>query len=234
MTVSAERPEARDVVAIDGPSGAGKSTVARRLAAALGFAYLDTGAMYRAVTWYLLENGMPDLGDDAALEARLARLRLQLHADGRVSVDGRDVTNHLRSREVETQVSAVSAVPIVRRHLRRLQRQVAAYGPLVAEGRDMASVVFPHARWKIYLDADRAERARRRHRDFIAQGREVSRAEVEEEIAVRDQLDSSRKDAPLARAGDATLLDTSGLSVEEVVARIGARVRADLAADGAP
>jgi cytidylate kinase len=231
MCPSAEPSAARDVVAIDGPSGAGKSTVARRLAAALGFAYLDTGAMYRAVTWYLLEHGFVDLDDAAALERELGGLALELRGDGHVVVDGRDVTNHLRSREVESRVSAVSAVPAVRRHLRRLQRQVAVHGPLVAEGRDIASVVFPQARWKIYLDADPAERARRRHRDFIEQGRAVSRAEVEEEIAVRDHLDSSRRDAPLARASDATVVDTTGLTVEEVVRRIGALVRADQAAD---
>lgn len=224
------RPEAdpssiRDVVAIDGPSGAGKSTVARALAARLAFAYLDTGAMYRAVTWSLLEQQVADVRDEAAVAAALDRLRLRIDPAGRVSVAGRDVTSHLRSHEVETLVSAVSALPAVRRRMRRLQREVAAAGPTVAEGRDMGSVVFPAARWKFFLDADAGERARRRHLDFVRSGRDVSPAVVREEIEVRDRLDSTRRDAPLRRPADATYVDTTGRSVEQVVDLIAERVR---------
>ncbi len=208
------------VVAIDGPSGSGKSTVARILAECLGYAYLDTGAMYRAVTWHLLQNQFTELDDEVALAKVLAELHLEIRPGGQVYLDGQDVTNHLRSREVESRVSAVSAVTMVRDRMRALQRNLASQGPVVAEGRDMASVVFPKARWKFFIDAEPEERARRRLKDFIARGRKVTSAEVLDEIAVRDRLDSTRKDAPLTRSSDATYLDTSGLDVEAVVAAL--------------
>jgi cytidylate kinase len=216
-----------EVVAIDGPSGAGKSTIAKALARRLGYAYLDTGAMYRAVTWHFLEQqcapaqiaGDPVLGERRMREV-LARTELQVLPDGRVLLQGRDVSGHLRSREVEHQVSAVSALPFVRHAMRELQRRLAAHGPLVAEGRDMASVVFPDARWKIYLDARPEERARRRQRDFEARGRPISEREVLEEIEVRDRLDRTRQDAPLLRAPDAHHLDSTGLDAEAVVESI--------------
>lgn len=226
-------PDPTEVVAIDGPSGAGKSTVARLVAERLGFQYLDTGAMYRAVTWHFLErNCAPDqLDDDRAMAERLMRavldaMDLRLGTGGRVFVDGRDVTAHLRSREVEARVSEVSALPFVRRTMTELQRRVASHGPVVAEGRDMGSVVFPHARWKVFLTADPEERARRRKLDFDRRGRQVSEREVLEEIEVRDRLDTTRKDAPLAQAADAVLLDTTGQPTDEVVASILAMVRA--------
>ncbi|MBL8726050.1 MAG: (d)CMP kinase [Planctomycetes bacterium] len=219
------------MVAIDGPSGAGKSTVARRLATALGFGFLDTGAMYRAVTWHFLALGCapaecaaePDQGR-ARMAQALAAMRLELR-DGRLLVDGRDVTAHLRTREVESQVSAVSALPFVRAAMRDLQREVARQGPVVAEGRDMGSVVFPRASWKVYLDAAPSERARRRCQDFAGQGRSVSEAVVLEEILVRDRLDSTRSDAPLRRAADAHYVDSTGLTTDAVVAQLLAIVR---------
>lgn len=213
-----------EVVAIDGPSGAGKSTVARRVAADLGFQYLDTGAMYRAVTWHFLEHDCaPGQLEDAAASERvmravLAAMDLRLLPGGRVHVDDRDVTGHLRSREVEARVSAVSALPFVRQAMTRLQRRVAAQGPVVADGRDMGSIVFPHARWKVFLDATPQERARRRQLDFEARGRSVSASEVLEEIEVRDRLDSTRKDAPLVQAEDAVYVDSTGRTTDEVVA----------------
>lgn len=221
------------VVAIDGPSGAGKSTVARLLAERLGFAFLDTGAMYRAVTWHFLQEGCapaecagdPDRGVER-MQRALAAARLELRA-GRVLLNGRDVTQHLRVREVESQVSAVSALPFVRTVMRDLQRAVAVQGPVVAEGRDMGSVVFPNARWKIYLDAAPSERARRRSQDFERQGRQVSSADVLDEILVRDRLDSTRSDAPLRQAADAIYVDTTGLTTEAVVARLLTFVRSD-------
>jgi cytidylate kinase len=208
----------RDVVAIDGPSGAGKSTIARALADALGFAYLDTGAMYRAVTWLFLENEHNDLDDEEHTRSLLADLRLELRPGGAVLVNGRDVTSHLRSREVESRVSQVSALPAVRMRMRELQRDIARRGPVVAEGRDMTSVVFPAARWKFYLDAEPEVRARRRFLEVRAKGREVSEADVLEELAVRDRLDSTRRDAPLARTAEARYLDTSGLDPAACVA----------------
>jgi cytidylate kinase len=215
------------VVAIDGPSGSGKSTVSRGLARALGYAYLDTGAMYRAVTWFLLGRQVVETTSDEALQAALDELDLSLDPDGKVLVDGKDVTAHLRAREVESRVSLVSARPAVRRSMRKLQRQFARSGPIVAEGRDIATVVFPNARWKFYLDAEPEERARRRREEFLARGRDVSAAEVLQEMAVRDRLDSTRKDAPLTRTTDATYVDTTGQSIEDVVARLQEIVTAD-------
>lgn len=215
-----------EVVAIDGPSGAGKSTIARELARRLGYSYLDTGAMYRAVTWHFLEQqcAPAQLAGDPGAERRmrdvLAHTELAVLPDGRVLLNGRDVSGHLRSREVEHQVSAVSALPFVREAMRELQRKVAAAGPLVAEGRDMTTVVFPDARWKVYLDARPEERARRRHKDFAGRGRDVTERDVLEEIEVRDRLDSTRVDAPLVRAKDAHYLDTTGLDAGAVLAAL--------------
>jgi cytidylate kinase len=220
-----------EVVAIDGPSGAGKSTVARQLAQRLGFAFLDTGAMYRAITWHFLQEGCAPAecagsGDHGASRMRqaLTGARLELQ-HGRVLLNGRDVTAHLRTREVESQVSAVSALPFVRAAMRDLQRAVARQGPVVAEGRDMGSVVFPNARWKVYLDAAPSERARRRSQDFSKAGRDVSEHDVLEEILVRDRLDSTRSDAPLVQARDALYVDSTGLTTDVVVARLLAWVR---------
>jgi cytidylate kinase len=211
------------VVAIDGPSGAGKSTVARRLAGRLAFAYLDTGAMYRAVTWYLLERCvLPE--DPAAVAASIRDLELDVVPGGPIRVGGRDVTAHLRSREVESRVSAVSAVPEVRAFLVGLQRSLAARGPLVAEGRDMTTVVFPDAQWKFFLDADPRERARRRSAENTERGTPLAEADVLEEITVRDRLDSTRKDAPLRRDQGAVYIDTTSLDLDTVVERMAREV----------
>lgn len=207
----------RDVVAIDGPSGAGKSTVARALARRLGCPYLDTGAMYRAVTWFLLERDACDFTEGSAVAPLLSTLDIALDNEGRVTIDGHDVSSHLRSHEVEHRVSAVSALSVVRKRMRELQRALAANGRLVAEGRDMGSVVFPAANWKFYLDADPRERARRRHEDFVAQGRDVSEDDVLEEILVRDRLDSTRPDAPLTCPDGASRVDTTAMNIEQVV-----------------
>ena len=216
------------VVALDGPAGTGKSTVARAVAERLGLGYLDTGAMYRAVTWAARRNGLVDAaGAVAVTGAALGRLaeRLDLVLDpasGRVTVDGTDVTAAIRGSEVTAAVSAVSAVPEVRAVLRPRQRAlVEGAGGAVVEGRDMGTVVFPDATLKVYLTARPEVRAARRAAEV---GGDV--ASVAADIARRDRADSSRADSPLSQASDALVVDTSELSLEQVVERVAGEARA--------
>lgn len=218
------------VVAIDGPAGAGKSTVAREVARRLRFVHVDTGAMYRAVTWAALRAGI-DIGSDAVGLGELARtirIRFETGPGGqdRVFVNDEDVTEAIRSAEVNAVVSTVAAVRQVREALvaeqRRLGREAEG---AVLEGRDIGSVVFPDARWKFYLDASSEERSRRRAAELASFGRSVDAAEVRREIERRDAADTLRAVAPLTRLPDATYLDSTGLSVDEVVEEIVRRVK---------
>lgn len=210
----------RVVVAIDGPAGAGKSTIARRLAAKLGFVYIDTGAMYRAVAlWALREN--VDLSDAGRLEqlAQAARIEFAPGAAG-VLLNGADVTEAIRSPEVSQAASKVSAVPGVRRALVEKQREIGARHSVVMEGRDIGSVVFPDAEVKVFLDADPAERALRRARELEQKGESVRAEEVAEEIRERDERDRTRAAAPLLQAPGAVYVDTTRLTLDEVQAVI--------------
>ena len=215
----------RLVVALDGPSGSGKSTVARGVARALGWRYVDTGATYRAATLAVLGSGTA-LTDAGAVADRVGRARIELSTDPdapRVLLDGQDVTAAVRSPEVTAAVSAVSAVPAVRTRLVALQRELMGSAGAVAEGRDVASVVAPDAQVKVYLDADPGVRASRRAADTDAgvapAGRDLV-ATVAADLARRDALDSSRATSPLAAADGAVHLDATALSAGEVVAAV--------------
>jgi CMP/dCMP kinase len=220
------------VIAIDGPAGSGKSTVARAAAAALGLPVLETGAMYRALTWAVLVDGC-DPADGAAVTALAGRIRIEI--DDRVLVDGKDVTDEIRTAEVTAAVSAVAAVPGARTVLVAGQRSwIDAHGGAVVEGRDIGTVVAPDAVLKVFLVASEEERARRR----LAQDRTGHRAgegppeglsDTQAAIRRRDTLDAGRVTSPLVAAPDAVVLDTTGRSVDDIVGEIVARYRAALA-----
>jgi cytidylate kinase len=211
------------IVTIDGPAGSGKSSAARALAGRLGFAFLDTGAMYRAVTLAVLRAGL-DLADHARLDALLAGLRLEPTA-ACVRLNGEDVTAAIRTLEVSQATSAVADSAPVRRRLVGLQRAVAEGQNLVTEGRDQGTVVFPDAACKFFLTADLSERARRRGSEMAARGETVDWPALTEAIERRDRRDAARDLAPMRPAEDAVVLDTTGLSLDEVVGRLEAEVR---------
>lgn len=211
------------IVTIDGPAGAGKSSVARALAARLGFRFLDTGAMYRTVALAGIRAGL-DLADETAL-AELAR-RVVIDVDeGRVLLDGEDVSHAIRTFDVTSKTRFAANNPAVRIHLVALQRQAAADGNYVTEGRDQGSVVFPRATCKIFLTASPEERARRRWLELSARGETVSQAEVLAKQIARDANDAGRNIGPLLQAKDAVEFVTDGLSPEEVVDRLERLVR---------
>jgi cytidylate kinase len=218
LTVAEEvRPE-KCVVAVDGPSGSGKSTVSRRLATALDGVYLDTGAMYRAVTWAVLQAGV-DLADQEAIAKIALETELLIGTDPAAphfEANGVSVDAPIRGPEVTGAVSAVAAVPAVRKHLVFLQQEIIGSHPrIVVEGRDIASVVAPDADLKVYLTASSAARAQRRSAEDA-----TDVAATEADLARRDKLDSSRKADPLRQATDAIEVDTTGMGIDEVVAYV--------------
>jgi cytidylate kinase len=208
--------EKRIIVAIDGPAGAGKSTLARRVADKLGFLYINTGAMYRAVALWAIRLNVAT-SDMHRLEqlAEAAEIELAMQED-RVMLNGEDVSEAIREPQVSQAASQVSAVPGVRRALLVLQRKMAETSSVVMEGRDIGSVVFPQAQVKIFLDADPLERARRRALELAQDGQDASIDAVASELIERDERDRQRKEAPLLQAPDAQLVDTTGLTLEEV------------------
>jgi cytidylate kinase len=204
----------RVVVAIDGPAGAGKSTIARRLAARLGFTYIDTGAMYRAVALWALRQGV-DPGDMHRMEQLAMAAEIDL-ARGRIMLNGEDITEAIRSPEVSSGASKVSAIPGVRRALVAKQREIGQRTSVVMEGRDIGTVVFPDAEVKVFLDANPEERVRRRFAEDQAKGQTVSESQLAAQMRERDKRDSTRADSPLAQAPDAVYLDTTSLGIAEV------------------
>lgn len=212
----------KPIVTIDGPSGGGKSTVSRALAARLGFTYLDTGAMYRAVAFKCKERGVDPL-DSAQLEPLLASIRIELlparlgEDDVRVIVDGQEVGMLLRTLEMGMLASTVSAQPLVRSKLTVLQQQIGTAGRIVAEGRDTGTVVFPGAAWKFFLDASPEIRAHRRAEQLRSKGEQVDEQQLLAQIIKRDRDDRERTLAPLKAAPDAILIDSTGLPADEVI-----------------
>jgi len=216
---SAPRPRGL-VIAIDGPSGAGKSTAGRTVAARLGYTFLDTGAMYRALALKALREKVP-LDDERALAdlARCTTIELAARGDG-VRLDGEDVTAAIRTREVSAAASRVSAHPQVGRQMVARQQELGREGGVVLDGRDIGTAVFPDADVKFYVDADPRRRAARRQEELAAAGTIADLEAIESEIRARDHADSTRPDSPLTRATDAVLIDSSDLGVDGVVDRM--------------
>jgi len=216
--------EKKDIITIDGPSGAGKSTISKMLAARLHYTYLDTGAMYRVVGLQVKRAGLDLEADNAGEELRrlldAIDMRLAPGEEGqetRAFLDGEDVSAAIRTPEMAMLASRVSAEPEVRRKLTEMQRAIGNNGAIVAEGRDMGTIVFPHAKYKFFLDASPEERAMRRQKQLLEQGRRVGYEELLAQIQKRDRDDSSRSLAPLRPAADAVVIDSSAMSIDEVV-----------------
>jgi len=217
------------IIAVDGPVGSGKSSVARRVAHLLGYAYLDSGAMYRALAWKALESGTP-LHDEDRLEALAREMRIRLEPPlpedavagytCKVLVDGRDVTSAIRSAEAGEAASSLAMLKRVREVLVAQQRRAGAQGGVVMEGRDIGTVVFPGAGLKIFLEASLETRAERRRREYESKGRQCTLEEVIEEVRQRDRKDRERQVSPLLRAADAVLIDNTAMDVEETARAI--------------
>ncbi len=206
------------IIAIDGPSGAGKGTVARAVAHELGYRHVDSGAMYRAVGWKAIRDGVP-LDNEAALSELAERLRIDVTGT-QVTIDGVDVTRAIRTPEIDRAAAAVARLARVRAVLVDCQRQIGTGGAIVMEGRDIGTVVFPRADVKVYLDAAPDERARRRANDPAHSGVPAEVSEVASLLTERDELDRTRTASPLYAANDAVVVDTTGKSVEEVVREV--------------
>lgn len=207
-----------DVIAIDGPAGSGKSTTARLVAEKLGFTYLDTGAMYRALTLKALRKRL-DLNKEAEVLLLLDKTNIELHVDKgglRITLDDEDVTRKIRTQKVTRHVATIAAYPGVRKWMVQLQREMGKKVKVVAEGRDIGTVVFPDARLKIFLVASLEQRAKRRQKDFSVK-KKVDLKKIAEDIEKRDRIDSNRTASPLIKADDAIELDTTELTIEQQV-----------------
>ena len=203
-------------IAIDGPAAAGKSTVAKQVAKILNCVYIDTGAMYRAITWYALSKGV-DPKDEEKVTALLPEIDLSLHLDGKVVVNDQDITKEIRTTEVADNVSYIASYKKIRLHLVELQRKMSKNVSVVMDGRDIGSYVLPHADVKIFQVASVETRAVRRYKENLEKGINCSIEEIEENLRKRDYIDSHREFAPLKKAEDSFVLDTSNMTIDEAV-----------------
>ena len=209
-------------IAIDGPAGAGKSTIARRVAAELGFIYVDTGAMYRTIALYLLENQV-DCEQEQQLEAALEQINISIsyiNGEQQMILNGENVTGKIRTEEVSSMASRSSAKPVVRAKLLQLQRSMAASCDVLMDGRDIGTMILPDAQLKIYLTASISARARRRYLELQQKGENCSLEEIERDMEERDYRDMHRETAPLRQAEDAVLVDSSDMTIDQVVKKI--------------
>lgn len=209
-------------IALDGPSGAGKSTIAKRLSAELGFVYVDTGAMYRTIGLYCLQNNI-DTADEQKVSSVLPKIKIELkYVDGeqRIILNGTDVSSEIRMNEVSMAASKVSAYKEVRKFLLDAQRNVAKEQSVIMDGRDIGTVVLPDAEIKIFIVGDATVRAKRRHKELLEKGQDISLQEVLEDIITRDHNDTNRAESPLAQADDAILLDTTYKNFEQAYASV--------------
>ena len=210
------------IVALDGPAGSGKSTIAKRIAKQYHFTYVDTGAMYRMITWFFLENNV-SWKEEIACQKALEQVHLDMKNE-RFFVNGQDVSEAIRGPRVSSYVSEIAALKVVRNQLVHLQRKIAKGKEVILDGRDIGTVVFPKANLKIFLLASAEERAKRRFLEYEEKGETISYEEVLKSIQERDYIDSTRKESPLRKAEDAIEIDSSTMTIEEVVAEVSKKI----------
>lgn len=208
-----------EIISLDGPSGAGKSTVAKLVAKKLGYKYLDTGAMYRAVTLFFLNKNVNIQNDNEIISA-ISDLKISFDNNNKIYLNDVDVSEEIRSIKVVNMVSKVSSISAVRKSMVSLQRAIAENGDYVVDGRDIGSVVFPLAKYKFYIDASVEIRAKRRYEEEIQKGKDITFEEVIDSIKKRDEFDSNREDSPLVVPKDAIIIDTTNMTIDEVVQKI--------------
>jgi len=218
----------KSVIAIDGPAGAGKSTIAKKLAQRLNYRYLDTGAMYRAVTWYVINNGI-EISNKQKISEVIKNIKISFTTDNNgntsIYVNEKNITNEIRKNIIDKNVSDVAKISQVRNEMVKIQKNIAKKGEIVVDGRDIGSRVLPDADLKIYLTASVEERASRRYNELIDKGNDSDFEKVKKEIKKRDYIDENRENSPLTKTDDAILIDSTNMSIEEVLDKISSLIK---------